>query len=92
MQVIRCLKLSEAMETFGGMSALYDLKDDPKNKQAFKDLYDPKVKALKFGDNDYGFEIFKDDLAKEIYSEDISAMEAMGKYNQAVKAINHALK
>lgn len=55
-------------------------------------LYDPKVKALKFGDNDYGFEIFKDDLAKEIYSEDISAMEAMGKYNQAVKAINHALK
>lgn len=54
--------LAEAMEPLGGMGALYSLKDDPENDLAFRNLYKKDVKHLKFGD-DYGFEIFKDDLA-----------------------------
>jgi hypothetical protein len=62
--------LAEAMEPHGGMSALYALRNDPENSQAFKDLYNDKVKSLKFGDDDYGFLIFKDDVAKAVLDDD----------------------
>jgi hypothetical protein len=55
--------LAQAMEPLGGMSTLYAYKNDPKNDLAFRNLYKKEVKHLKFGDDDYGFEIFKDELA-----------------------------
>jgi len=57
--------LAEAFECFGGMSVLYSLKDDPENTQAFKDLYKKEVLFLSFGDEDYGFNIYKESAAIE---------------------------
>jgi hypothetical protein len=55
--------LFEAMEIFGGMSALYALKEECNNHQSFKDLYNLKKEKLTFGDDEYGFTIFKGSLA-----------------------------
>jgi hypothetical protein len=84
--------LALAMECFGGMSALYSFKDDPVNALAFKNLYKKNVKALKFGDDDYGFEIYKDDLARELYEKDIAIMTALSMRYEAIRAINKALR
>ena len=59
--------LNEAMEVHGGMSALYALKDDPEYDQAFKDLYNPRIKKIVFGDC---FTIYKDELATQLQFED----------------------
>lgn len=65
--------LSDAMEVFGGMRALYELKEDDKNCQAFKDLYNPKVEEITFGDDGYGFRIYKGNLA--LLEEELNFLE-----------------
>lgn len=90
--------LLEAMEVFGGMSVLYALKEDRSNYQAFKDLYNPKIEELTFGDNEYGFTIYKgalalllDNVETSLYNEEISHYVGLGNQGSYGRSLSEAM-
>lgn len=59
--------LSEAMSSYGGMKALYKLKEYAVNSQSFRDLYNPRVNELKFTNGDLGFIVYKGEMAISLH-------------------------
>lgn len=50
--------LNQAIECFGGLSALDgDVFNTTKDKESFKNLFNPMIQSITFGDEDYGFQI-----------------------------------
>lgn len=50
--------LNQAIECFGGLGALdRDVFNTAKDKESFKNLFNPMIESITFGDEDYGFQI-----------------------------------
>jgi len=59
--------LKQAFDSLGGLeNCLEGYQDDPLSKKLFRDLFDPEVQRINFGDDDFGYAIYRGNALKRL--------------------------
>lgn len=59
--------LKQAFDSIGGLEDCLEVyQDDPSSKNLFRDLFDPEVQRINFGDDDFGYAIYRGDALKRL--------------------------